>query len=141
MQKFSNLTVKNLSFPCQAAKRTQTKNSKTTAVDFLCRALWDYCAATTLLHSGLNPIENMSYIQRVLTPCILCILCWEKRCTMQKMHNGSVASHSHFDKVLALSKFTLLKCKNDVNPVTWIPWATAPRKLKLRSAGVPGNPC
>ena len=60
LQKFSNLTVKNLSFPCQAAKRTQTKNSKMTAVDFLCRALWDYCAAATLLHTDSNTVENMS---------------------------------------------------------------------------------
>ena len=39
---------------------------------------------------------------------------------------GNVALLSHFDKVLALSKFALLKCKNEVNPVAWIPWATTP---------------
>ena len=31
-------------------------------------------------------------------------------------HYGSVALLSHFDKVLALSKFALLKCENEVNP-------------------------
>ena len=34
---------------------------------------------------------------------------------------GSIALLLHFDKVLALSKFVLLKCKNEVNPVAWIP--------------------
>ena len=34
---------------------------------------------------------------------------------------GSVTLLSHFDKVLALSKFTLLKYKIEVNPIAWIP--------------------
>ena len=40
-------------------------------------------------------------------------------------NKGSVALLSHFDKVLALSKFTLLMCEIEVNPVAWIPWDTS----------------
>ena len=43
---------------------------------------------------------------------------------------GSVALLSHFGKVLALSKFILLKCENEVNPVAWIPWATSTAHFK-----------
>ena len=34
---------------------------------------------------------------------------------------GSIALLSHLHKVLALSKFTLLMCENEVNSITWIP--------------------
>ena len=44
---------------------------------------------------------------------------------------GSVALLSHFDKVLALSKFTLLKCENEVNPVARIPWATSTAQIEI----------
>ena len=39
---------------------------------------------------------------------------WGKQCI------GSIALLSHFDKVLTLSKFTLLKCENKVNPLARI---------------------
>ena len=38
-----------------------------------------------------------------------------------KCNKGSVDLLSHFHKVLALSKFALLKCEIEVNPVAWIP--------------------
>ena len=38
---------------------------------------------------------------------------------------GSVALLSHFDKVLALSKFVLLKCQIEVNRVAQIPRVTS----------------
>ena len=38
----------------------------------------------------------------------------------QDRYLGSVAFLSNFDKVLALSKCTLLKYKNEANPVAWI---------------------
>ena len=41
-----------------------------------------------------------------------------------KLDKGTIALLSHFDKVLAHSKFSLLKCENEVNPVAQIPWAT-----------------
>ena len=44
---------------------------------------------------------------------------------------GRVALLSHFDKVLALSKFALLKCKNEVNPIAWIPWATNNAQIEI----------
>ena len=47
------------------------------------------------------------------------------------MYYGSVALLSHFDKVLALSKFALLKYENEVNPVAWIPWATSTAKFQF----------
>ena len=47
---------------------------------------------------------------------------------------GSIALLSHFDKVLALSKFALLKCKNGENPVAWIPWVTS--TVQFESANV-----
>ena len=46
---------------------------------------------------------------------------------------GSIALLSHFGKVLSLSKFTLLKCENEVNPIEQIPGLPALRKLKLHS--------
>ena len=55
-----------------------------------------------------------------------------KVCSFIQQFYGSVALLSHFDKVLALSKFTLLKCEIEVNPIAWIPRAT--------STG-PRNPC
>ena len=60
-----------------------------------------------------------------------------------RIQQGSIALLSHFDKVLALSKFALLKCENEVNPVARIPFpmSPAPLKLKLRSSGGPENPC
>ena len=55
---------------------------------------------------------------------------------------GSIALLSHFDKVLALSKFALLKCENKVNPKARIPWATrTTHKKNLLSAGGLGIPC
>ena len=55
---------------------------------------------------------------------------------------GSVVLLSHIHKVLALSKFALLKCEIEVNPVAQIPRATPPalRNFNLRGAGGPGNP-
>ena len=44
---------------------------------------------------------------------------------------GSVALLSHFDKVLALSKFALLKCENEVNPTARIPWATSTTQIEI----------
>ena len=41
-----------------------------------------------------------------------------------KICYGSVALLSHFHKVLALSKFPLLKCEIEVNPIARIPRAT-----------------
>ena len=38
---------------------------------------------------------------------------------------GNVALLSHFDKVLTLSKFALLKYKNEVKPIARNPWATS----------------
>ena len=42
---------------------------------------------------------------------------------LSKCEIHSIALLSHFDKVLALSKITLLKCKIEVNPIAWIPRA------------------
>ena len=39
---------------------------------------------------------------------------------ISNVYLGSVALLSHFDKVLALSKFALLKYENEVNPKAWI---------------------
>ena len=44
---------------------------------------------------------------------------------------GSVALLSHFHKVLALSKFALLKCKIEVNHVARIPWATSTTQIEI----------
>ena len=44
---------------------------------------------------------------------------------------GSIALLSHFDKVLVLSKFALLKCKIEVNPVAQIPWATSTAQFQF----------
>ena len=44
---------------------------------------------------------------------------------------GSIALLSHFDKVLALSKFALLKCKFKVNPIARIPWATSTVQIEI----------
>ena len=44
---------------------------------------------------------------------------------------GSVALLSHFHKVLALSKFTLLKCEIEVNPVARIPQATSTAQFQF----------
>ena len=44
---------------------------------------------------------------------------------------GSIALLSHFHKVLALSKFTLLKCKIEVNPVAQIPRATSTAQFQF----------
>ena len=43
----------------------------------------------------------------------------------KKWNYGGVALFSHFHKVLALSKFALLKCEIEVNPISWIPQATS----------------
>ena len=59
----------------------------------------------------------------------------------QGLNLGRVALLSHFHKVLALSKFTLLKCEIEVNPIAWIPRRSALRNFSLHSAGGPGNPC
>ena len=48
---------------------------------------------------------------------------------------GRVALLSHFDKVLALSKFALLKWENEVNPIAWIPWATSTAQIEIRAMG------
>ena len=50
----------------------------------------------------------------------------------KKWNYGSVALFSHFHKVLALSKFALLKCKIEVNPLAWIPWATSTTQIEIR---------
>ena len=52
---------------------------------------------------------------------------------------GSVALLSHFDKVLALSKFALLKCENEVNPIAWIPWATSTVQTEIAQCWWPGE--
>ena len=52
---------------------------------------------------------------------------------------GSVALFSHFDKVLALSKFALLKCENEVNPVARIPWATSTAQIEIAQCRWPGE--
>ena len=44
---------------------------------------------------------------------------------------GSVALLSHFDKVLALSKFAILKCENEVNPIARIPWAISTAQFQF----------
>ena len=44
---------------------------------------------------------------------------------------GSIALLLHFDKVLARSKFALLKCENEVNPVARIPWATSTEQIEI----------
>ena len=53
--------------------------------------------------------------------------------------NGSVALLLHFDKVLALSKFALLKCENEVNPVAQIPWATSTAQIEIAQCWWPGE--
>ena len=56
------------------------------------------------------------------------------------MYNyGSVTLLSHFDKVLALSKFALLKCENEVNPVARIPWATGTMQIEIAQSCWPGE--
>ena len=44
---------------------------------------------------------------------------------------GSIALHSQFHKVLALSKFALLKCEIEVNPVARIPWTTSSALIEI----------
>ena len=46
-------------------------------------------------------------------------------------HFGSVALLSHFDKVLALSKFALLKCEIEVNPIARNPWVTSTAQIEI----------
>ena len=53
--------------------------------------------------------------------------CWKKICN----HNGSVALLLYFDKVLALSKFTLLKCEIEVNPIAQILRATCTAQIEI----------
>ena len=43
----------------------------------------------------------------------------------------SIALLSHFHKVLALSKFTLLKYEIEVNPIAPIPWATSTAQFQF----------
>ena len=52
-------------------------------------------------------------------------------CSYNNMYIGSVALLSHFDKVFAFSKFALLMCENEVNPIARIPWATSTAQKKL----------
>ena len=44
---------------------------------------------------------------------------------------GSIALLSHFHKVLALSKFAILKCEIEVNPIARIPRATSTAQLQF----------
>ena len=46
-------------------------------------------------------------------------------------HLGSVALLSHFDKMLELSKFALLKCEIEVNPLARIPQATSTAQFQF----------
>ena len=48
----------------------------------------------------------------------------------EKQH-CSVTLLSHFDKVLALSNFALLKSKNEVNPIARITWATSKVQIEI----------
>ena len=52
-------------------------------------------------------------------------------------NNGSIALLSHFHKVLAHSKFTLLKCKIEVNPIARIPQATSTVQLQFAQSWWP----
>ena len=52
---------------------------------------------------------------------------------------GSVALLSYFEKVLALSKFALLKCENEVNPIARIPWATSTTQIEIMQCWWPGE--
>ena len=52
---------------------------------------------------------------------------------------GSVVLLLHFHKVLALSKFALLKCENEVNPVARIPWATSTAQIEIAQYWWPGE--
>ena len=56
---------------------------------------------------------------------------YECGCMITSKAKGSVALLLHFDKVLALSKFALLKCKNEVNPVARIPWTTSTGQIEI----------
>ena len=49
----------------------------------------------------------------------------------------SIALLSHFEKVLALPKFALLKCENEVNPIAWIPWATSTTEIEITQCWYP----
>ena len=61
---------------------------------------------------------------------------FSQKCSMYHFQNfGSVALLSHFDKVLALSKFALLKCENEVNPIAWIPRASSTRPPENKTWG------
>ena len=55
----------------------------------------------------------------------------QQKCLTFRTFIDSVALLLYFDKVLALSKFTLLKCEIEVNPIARIPRATSTAQFQF----------
>ena len=84
--------------------------------------------------------QVQAYIVETCQTCVY--ICLSLSCCDQCPINdvfgefGSIALLSHIHKVLALSKFALLKCEIEV-----IPRPPALRNFNLRGPAGPGNPC